>query len=99
MRLRRLIYIVIAGALACACAKSEMEVNSISFEPVSSKPTKAIISGTEYPTTESFVVSAYHNGTAAYFEGLTASYQSAISLWETSTPEYWPLAVPRVARS
>ena len=83
---------MIAAALACACAKSEMEGNSISFEPVSSKPTKAIISGTEYPTTESFVVSAYHNGTAAYFEGLTASYQSAISLWETSTPEYWPLA-------
>lgn len=92
MRLRRLIYIVIAAALACACAKSEMEGNSISFEPVSSKPTKAIITGTEYPTSESFVVSAYHNGTAAYFEGLTASYQSAISLWETSTPEYWPLA-------
>ena len=92
MRLRRLILIIIASALTCACVKSEMDGNAISFEPVSSKPTKAIITGTEYPTSESFVVSAYHNGTDAYFTDLTASYQSSISLWETSTPEYWPLA-------
>lgn len=83
---------MIASALTCACVKSEMDGNAISFEPVSSKPTKAIITGTEYPTSESFVVSAYHNGTDAYFTDLTASYQSSISLWETSTPEYWPLA-------
>lgn len=91
------IYILIvssalAAVLCAACVKSETDgSNVISFSPVASKATKAIIEGTTFPTSESFVVSAYHNGTAAYFEGLTASYNSSIQLWETTTPEYWPL--------
>lgn len=83
--------------LATACSKSEVEKpdNSISFTPVASKATKAIISGTTYPEGESFVVSAYHNGTNAYFEGLTASYsltQNGTKLWATSQEQYWPLS-------
>ena len=87
----KLLFLMIAGALACACVKSEVDKQSISFSPVASKATKAIIDGTTYPTSESFVVSAYYGGTAAYFEDLTASYNSSLDLWETSTPEYWPL--------
>ncbi len=75
---------------ASACTKGDWQKDAISFAPVASKPTKAIISGTTYPTGESFKVSAFHNGTAAYFEGLTASRISD-NLWETSSSQYWPL--------
>ena len=76
---------------ACTTTEIESRYDSISFQPVAAKATKAIIDGTSYPTSESFAVSAYHNGTAEYFADLTASYSSQEQLWETSTAEYWPL--------
>ena len=94
MRRRDILYIYIIGALLLsACSKSEADRpdNVISFAPVAAKPTKAIISGTTYPTSESFVVSAFHNGTAAYFEDLTATYSNSNSLWVTTEAQYWPL--------
>ena len=94
MRRRDILYIYIIGALLLsACSKSEADRpdNTISFAPVAAKPTKAIISGTTYPTSESFVVSAFHNGTAAYFEDLTATYSNTNSLWATTEAQYWPL--------
>ena len=88
---KRLLFIAMAAVLTVACVKTENDgSNVISFSPVASKATRAIIDGTTYPTGESFVVSAYV-GTAAYFEDLTASYSSTLRLWETSTSEYWPL--------
>lgn len=91
---KRYLYIIVAtvvAALASACMKDEADKPVISFSPVASKATKAIISGNDYPTGESFVVSAYHEGTDAYFEDLTASYNSTLHLWETSESQYWPL--------
>lgn len=91
---KRHLYIIVAtvvAALASACMKDEADKPVISFSPVASKATKAIISGNDYPTGESFVVSAYHEGTDAYFEDLTASYNSTLHLWETSESQYWPL--------
>lgn len=88
----RYIYIIVAvTAVMSACTRTEIESrnDSISFKPVAAKATKTIISGTEYPTSESFVVSAFHNGTDAYFEDLTASHGS--TYWETSPAQYWPL--------
>ena len=94
MRRRDRLYIYIIGViLLSACSKSEADRpdNTISFAPVAAKPTKTIISGTTYPTSESFVVSAFHNGTAAYFEDLTATYSNSNSLWATTEAQYWPL--------
>ena len=96
MRHTRTIYII-GLILVSACSKSEVDKpdNSISFAPVAAKATKGIISGTTYPEGESFVVSAYHEGTDAYFEDLTASYsltQNGTKLWATSDVQYWPLA-------
>ena len=82
--------LTVLALFASACTKGDWQKDAISFAPVASKPTKAIISGTTYPTGESFKVSAFHNGTAAYFEGLTASRISD-NLWETSSTQYWPL--------
>lgn len=91
MRIRSFILgMTMLALFASACTKGDWQKDAISFTPVASKPTKAIISGTTYPTGESFKVSAFHNGTAAYFEGLTASRISD-NLWETSSTQYWPL--------
>lgn len=91
MRIRSFILgLTVLALFASACTKGDWQKDAISFAPVASKPTKAIISGTTYPTGESFKVSAFHNGTAAYFEGLTASRISD-NLWETSSTQYWPL--------
>lgn len=96
MSKRILTYIfLVAAAVTASCTKNVVDLpdgRSISFAPVAEKSTKAIIEGTSYPTTESFVVSAYHEGSDAYFEDLEASYNNSIALWETSTAEYWPLA-------
>lgn len=96
MSKRILTYIfLVAAAVTASCTKNVIDLpsgGSISFAPVAEKSTKAIIEGTSYPATESFVVSAYHEGSDAYFEDLEASYNNSIALWETSTAEYWPLA-------
>lgn len=95
MKERLVKYVIAAVAVlaASACTKTELreERRAISYAPVAAKPTKAIIEGTTYPTSESFVVSAYLNGTAAYFENESAGYSSTLNLWETSETEYWPL--------
>ncbi|MBQ7640715.1 MAG: fimbrillin family protein [Bacteroidales bacterium] len=83
--------VVAAAFLLSACTISEITSSKISFAPVASKATRAIITGTVYPETEHFVVSAFHDGAAPYFERLEASYNSTIALWATSTDQYWPL--------
>ena len=96
MSKRLFTYIILAAAAVTAsCTKNTVDLpygGAISFAPVAEKSTKASIEGTTYPTAESFAVSAYHGGSDAYFEDLVASYNSSITLWETSTAEYWPLA-------
>lgn len=93
MRNRRLYLIIVAVAvLLSGCIKSEIVSNKISFAPVASKATRAIITGTTYPQGESFVVSAFHTGNAPYFESLTASYSSTLDLWATREDQYWPLS-------
>lgn len=94
MKERLVKYVIAAVAVlaASACTKTELreERRAISYAPVAAKPTKAIIEGTTYPTTESFAVSAYLNGTATYFEDI-AGYNSTLALWETASSQYWPL--------
>jgi hypothetical protein len=92
--MRNRVFILIIGAvLASACVKSTIDLKdrSIAFAPVASKATKAIIEGANYPTTESFNVSAYVDGTDAYFQNQTATYSSSLQLWETQESQYWPL--------
>ena len=89
----RLTYLILAVAaiLLPSCVMTEVTREPISFTPVASKATRAIISGTAYPQTESFVVSAYHNDTDPYFTNLTAEYSALLNLWATSSIQYWPL--------
>jgi len=90
--MRNRVLILIAAALLSGCAKNVIDpMWAISFAPVAEKASKSIIEGAVYPTSESFTVSAYFEGTSPYFENLSASYSSSIALWETSSDEYWPL--------
>lgn len=94
MRKRAIYLFLAAAALATGCVKWEGGIvnNSISFSPVASKTTRSIIDGTTYPTSESFAVSAFHDGTDAYFENLTATYSSSLTLWATDEDQFWPLS-------
>lgn len=86
----RHILIVIAALAMVSCMKETIVTrDAITFAPVASKPTKAIIEGTDYPVDETFAVSAFYNGSQPYFSGVTAT--KASSYWETESPEYWPL--------
>ena len=90
--MRNRVIILIAAVLMTGCAKNVIDPQSpISFAPVAEKATRSIIEGTTYPTSETFTVSAFFEGTAPYFENLEASYNSTVTFWETSTTEYWPL--------
>ena len=74
-----------------ACVKIGVTGDPIAFSPVASKATKAIISGTTFPEGETFAVSAYYNGSSAYFQNLVAT-KGSTPYWETSSAEYWPLS-------
>ena len=92
--MRKRVFILILGAaLGAACTKSTIDLGdrSIVFAPVASKSVKAIIEGTSYPTSESFKVSAYLDGSNPYFQNQTAGYSSALNLWATQQSQYWPL--------
>ena len=83
--------LALAAALLSACTISEITSSKISFAPVASKATRAIITGTTYPDSVHFIVSAYHEGSVPYFEDQEASYNSTIDLWATAQDQYWPL--------
>lgn len=87
-------YLILAAAavLLSACMKSEITSSKISFAPVASKATRAIITGSTYPDSVSFAVSAFQEGSTPYFENLTASYNSTLTLWATDVDQYWPLS-------
>ena len=86
----RHILIVIAALAMVSCMKETIVTrDAITFAPVASKPTKAIIEGTDYPVDVPFAVSAFYNGSAPYFRNITPT--KASTYWETASPEYWPL--------
>ena len=88
----RHILIVIAALAMVSCMKETIvERDAISFAPVASKTTKAIIEGNDYPDNVPFAVSAFYNGSALYFSDVTARPTAALNCWETTSPEYWPL--------
>lgn len=92
MRNKLAISAVLGAALATSCMKMSTDDfnRAISFMPVAEKATKAILTGTTYPTSETFKVSAFRSG-QAYFENQTAAYNSTLELWATGTDQYWPL--------
>jgi len=80
-----------------SCAKLEKTVapSVISFQ-TAQYATKADIVGTAFPTTETFSVYAWTDGTAGtyFMDNETVSYQSAENKWLPSSTYYWPKNSP-----
>ena len=89
-------HVILAAAAIltlAACTKSETgpEGSSVSFQTVSYL-SKAGITTTEFPQSESFGVFAWSAGTVGeyFMENETVSYDTEDKLWKPSTTYYWP---------
>lgn len=93
--MKKIFYLIaVAALLLQACAKSEAPAaggRTIAFQ-TASYATKLGIQGPLFPTSESFGVFAWTEGTTGpyFMDNEVVSYQED-ELWKTSTPYYWPL--------
>ena len=104
--MKKVLLTIAAVAALASCAKSEVEYTStgeITFTPVTKNITKSMITGTTFPTTESFNVWAWYNEVSA---GTTPEAWNKTSdklyvtegefvnrsnkSWGGKTPYYWP---------
>lgn len=87
---------------ACAFASCTKGVEGTSGSQMKLSPvvevnsaTKAVITGTTFPTSRSMVVSAdlmaNTGGSGNYFTGVTFTYDGGSSVWVPATTYYWPL--------
>lgn len=92
--------ILLALALA-SCVKSTMDPadpEPMVFSAVASHSTKSIITTTNYPVDEPFVVEAVHyddetglSGGKEFLSAETVQYDHANALWRTREDHFWPL--------
>ncbi len=90
--MKRFLIILAVAVAAAACVKSEVGNNgSISFQ-TASLLSKAGITGTEFPQSESFGVYAWSAGTIGeyFMDNETVSYDTEDKQWKPSTTYYWP---------
>lgn len=105
--MKKIFLALAAVAALAACSKSEVEyeqTGEITFTPVTKNITKSMITGTAFPTTESFNVWAWYNQVPAnttpadwnkstdnlYVTEGQFVYKSAENSWGGATPYYWP---------
>ena len=93
-----LFFALAAGVALAACTKNEVRPVSadqeITFETAVYKASsKALISTTTYPNTETFGTVAYKDSTGKgkYFGPEEVSYNSTQHYWSTATAYYWPV--------
>lgn len=97
--MKKNIIIALAACVAlAACTKNELkpvEVDQqITFQAVVNKPsTKAMLTGTSYPTGETFGTVAYkvnNSGSELYIPKSEVKYNSTDNYWSTEAAYYWP---------
>jgi len=93
--MKKIFYLIAVTALLLqACAKSEEPVaagRTIVFQ-TASYSTKLGITGPQFPTSETFGVFSWTEGTTGpYFMNNEVVAYQADELWKTSTAYYWPL--------
>lgn len=95
---------ITAALIIISCSKSDFEEEQrqtpIMFTPLIEQNTRAIISGTTYPTTETFNVTAYYKPSGGsynfanagkYLDNMQISYVTTGSAWKsTGGTYYWP---------
>ena len=92
---RRLSYIFLwtLAALA-ACTKNVIDLTDpepMVFSATASHSTKSIITTTNYPLDEPFVIEAVHERSGVYMDSQTVSYDFSSTLWKTQEDFLWPL--------
>ena len=91
-----IIFLSIAAVMASACTKvvssSVENGNQISFQTVAGLNTKAHITGTAFPTTETFSTYAWAEGTVGeyFMDNVTIEYKTADNMWKPQETFYWP---------
>ena len=91
-----IIFLSIAAVMASACTKvvssSVENGNQISFQTVAGLNTKADITGTAFPTTETFSTYAWAEGTVGeyFMDNVTIEYKTADNMWKPQETFYWP---------
>lgn len=88
--MKKFFFIAVAAVAMAACAKTEVNTPDalIAFKPFNQVNTK--VSGTVFPTTETFGTYAWTAGTAGeyFIENKEVSFNNGV--WSTATPYYWP---------
>lgn len=88
--MKKLVFVALAVMAMAACAKKELKTpdTAIAFKPYNQVNTK--VSGTVFPTTETFGTYAWTAGTAGeyFIENKEVSFNNGV--WSTATPYYWP---------
>ena len=91
-----IIFLSIAAVMASACTKvvssSVENGNQISFQTVAGLNTKADITGTAFPTTETFSTYAWAEGTVGeyFMDNVIIEYKTADKMWKPQETFYWP---------
>ena len=93
---KTLIFLAVAALSLAACTKAEKtpanELHAISFQTVAGLNTKAI-TGTVFPTTETFSTYAWADGTIGpyFMDNVTIAYFASENLWKAQDETYyWP---------
>ena len=88
--MKKFLFIAVAVMAMAACAKNDVNVsnNAITFQ-TAAQATKAI-TGSVFPTTETFGAYAWTAGTAGdyFIDNKEVSFSNGV--WTTATPYYWP---------
>ncbi len=88
--MKKFFFIAVAAMAMAACAKTEVKTPDtlIAFKPFSQVNTK--VTGTVFPTTETFGTYAWTAGTTGAFFIENKEVSFANGVWTTATPYYWP---------
>jgi len=93
---RFFLFAAMAATVLVSCTKSELtpvaKNNAISFLAANYVSGTKAITGSEFPTTETFGAYAWTAGTSGeyFINNEVVSYSSTNDVWTTATPYYWP---------
>lgn len=95
--MKKFFLIAVAACVALAsCTKNEVaptDPQEITYQAVIGPSSKALLTGTAYPTSQTFGAIAYSSADAStpYINAAEVSYNTTGKYWSTATPYYWPV--------
>lgn len=95
--MKKFFLIAVAACVALAsCTKNEVaptDPQEITYQAVIGPSSKALLTGTAYPTGQTFGAIAYSSAdpSTPYINAAEVSYNTTGKYWSTATPYYWPV--------